>query len=302
MHRLAPKHAPSLPISRRIPPLPAHHPPDSLYRPIERAPRKFNPLKVPKSLQAALPFKTKPKVEGKRKRKTLEQKRAVVLEPEERKKVSLISQVRRALSLDWMGASCMGVALRWGLQALSTFWWRGPMLPGAFTDPPVPPPPPRSSTPSATKRRRRGGSSASGRRWHTPRRWRRRRSGARRTTSEGELLPGPVCLGRTPIGCWLAGSVGGWPPATLRGAATPAGPAPERHPATVAAARSCRWLSILTGQLLQGGAQEAAGGEGTGGAAGGQEAAARLTTAAAVTAWAAFEWGDRPICTVHPPE
>ncbi|EFN57677.1 hypothetical protein CHLNCDRAFT_142847 [Chlorella variabilis] len=36
---------------------------------------------------AALPFK------GKRKRKTLEQKRAVVLEPEERKKVSLISQL-----------------------------------------------------------------------------------------------------------------------------------------------------------------------------------------------------------------
>jgi ribosome biogenesis protein BMS1 len=24
---------------------------DSLYRPIERAPRKFNPLKIPKSLQ-----------------------------------------------------------------------------------------------------------------------------------------------------------------------------------------------------------------------------------------------------------
>ncbi|EFN57678.1 hypothetical protein CHLNCDRAFT_142849 [Chlorella variabilis] len=66
---------------------------DSLYRPIERAPRKFNPLNIPKSLQAALPFKTKPKVEGKRKRKTLEQKRAVVLEPEERKKVSLISQL-----------------------------------------------------------------------------------------------------------------------------------------------------------------------------------------------------------------
>jgi ribosome biogenesis protein BMS1 len=44
-------------------------------------------------LQAALPFKTKPKLEGKRKRKSLEQKRAVVLEPEERKKVTLISQL-----------------------------------------------------------------------------------------------------------------------------------------------------------------------------------------------------------------
>jgi ribosome biogenesis protein BMS1 len=40
-----------------------------------------------------LPFKTKPKLEGKRKRKSLEQKRAVVLEPEERKKVTLISQL-----------------------------------------------------------------------------------------------------------------------------------------------------------------------------------------------------------------
>lgn len=53
---------------------------DSLYRDIERAPRKFNPLKVPKALQAALPFKSKPKLEPSRKRKTLEQKRAVVMD------------------------------------------------------------------------------------------------------------------------------------------------------------------------------------------------------------------------------
>lgn len=53
---------------------------DSLYRPIERAPRKFNPLKVPKALQATLPFKSKPKLEPTHKRKTLEQKRAVVLD------------------------------------------------------------------------------------------------------------------------------------------------------------------------------------------------------------------------------
>lgn len=66
---------------------------DSLYREIERAPRKFNPLKVPTSLQAALPFKTKPKLEGKKRRPTLEQKRAVVLEPEERKKVTLLQQL-----------------------------------------------------------------------------------------------------------------------------------------------------------------------------------------------------------------
>ncbi|EIE20399.1 DUF663-domain-containing protein [Coccomyxa subellipsoidea C-169] len=66
---------------------------DSLYRPIERPPRRFNPLKVPKSLQAALPYKSKPKVPGARRRQTLEQKRAVVLEPAERISVALIDQL-----------------------------------------------------------------------------------------------------------------------------------------------------------------------------------------------------------------
>ena len=119
---------------------------DSLYRPIERGTRKFNPLKVPKSLQAslalvvvfaaqkhlpllagggagregedcrsssslltitatltlcdpsswqaALPFKSKPKLEAKRRRKSLEQKRAVVLEPAERRQVNLLAQLQ----------------------------------------------------------------------------------------------------------------------------------------------------------------------------------------------------------------
>eukprot|EP00775_Hariotina_reticulata_P007582 gene7582-7787_t len=66
---------------------------DSLYRPIERGPRVFNPLKVPTKLQAALPFKSKPKLEMPRKRKTLEQKRAVVLEKDEKKAVSLLQQL-----------------------------------------------------------------------------------------------------------------------------------------------------------------------------------------------------------------
>lgn len=47
---------------------------DSLYRPVERAPRFFNSLHIPRVLQAALPFKSKPKVEGARRRQTLEQK------------------------------------------------------------------------------------------------------------------------------------------------------------------------------------------------------------------------------------
>ncbi|KXZ47518.1 hypothetical protein GPECTOR_34g677 [Gonium pectorale] len=66
---------------------------DSLYREVQRAPRKFNPLKVPKALQAELPFKTKPKLEPARKRKTLEQKRAVVMEPGEKKAYTLLQQL-----------------------------------------------------------------------------------------------------------------------------------------------------------------------------------------------------------------
>lgn len=40
-----------------------------------------------------MPFKSKPKLEPKRKRKTLEQKRAVVLEPEEKKARTLLQQL-----------------------------------------------------------------------------------------------------------------------------------------------------------------------------------------------------------------
>lgn len=66
---------------------------DSLYRDIERAPKVFNPLKIPKALQAALPFATKPKLEAKRKRKTLEARRAVVMESGERKAATLLQQL-----------------------------------------------------------------------------------------------------------------------------------------------------------------------------------------------------------------
>ncbi|XP_031404805.1 ribosome biogenesis protein bms1 [Punica granatum] len=58
---------------------------DSLYKPIERKSRKFNPVVIPKSLQAALPFASKPKNVPSRKQPLLENKRAVVMEPHERK-------------------------------------------------------------------------------------------------------------------------------------------------------------------------------------------------------------------------
>eukprot|EP00271_Cylindrocystis_brebissonii_P019000 TRINITY_DN5589_c0_g2_i1.p1 TRINITY_DN5589_c0_g2~~TRINITY_DN5589_c0_g2_i1.p1 ORF type:complete len:770 (-),score=259.46 TRINITY_DN5589_c0_g2_i1:710-2980(-) len=66
---------------------------DSLYKPVERRPRSFNTLKIPKALQAALPFKSKPKAAAPRKNPSLEQKRAVVLEPSERKLYTLVQQL-----------------------------------------------------------------------------------------------------------------------------------------------------------------------------------------------------------------
>ncbi|KZW01504.1 DUF663-domain-containing protein [Exidia glandulosa HHB12029] len=67
---------------------------NSTYKAIDRAPRKFNSLKVPKTLQAALPYASKPKVMKPQHRQTYMQKRAVVLEPEEKKAITLLQQMR----------------------------------------------------------------------------------------------------------------------------------------------------------------------------------------------------------------
>ena len=68
----------------------------SLYQqPIERKPKKFNPLVIPKSLQAALPFVTKSKDTPSRKRPLLENRRpAVVMEPDERKVHALVQHLQ----------------------------------------------------------------------------------------------------------------------------------------------------------------------------------------------------------------
>ncbi|KAJ6734191.1 RIBOSOME BIOGENESIS PROTEIN [Salix purpurea] len=66
---------------------------DSLYKPIERTLKKFNPLVIPKSLQATLPFESKPKDIPKG-RPTLERRRVVVMEPDERKVHALVQQLR----------------------------------------------------------------------------------------------------------------------------------------------------------------------------------------------------------------
>ncbi|XP_072983897.1 uncharacterized protein [Typha latifolia] len=67
---------------------------DSVYKPIERKPRKFNPLVVPPKLQAALPFASKPKDKPSRKRPLLESRRAVVMEPHERKIHALVQHLQ----------------------------------------------------------------------------------------------------------------------------------------------------------------------------------------------------------------
>ncbi|XP_017649219.1 ribosome biogenesis protein bms1-like isoform X2 [Gossypium arboreum] len=67
---------------------------DSLYKPIERKPRKFNPLVIPKALQADLPFESKPKNIPHRKRPLLEDRRAVVMEPHERKVHALVQHLQ----------------------------------------------------------------------------------------------------------------------------------------------------------------------------------------------------------------
>ena len=63
------------------------------YKPIVRETRRFNALKVPASLQKQLPFKSKPKMKEKQKGKTLSSKRAVILEPNEKRVLTLMQQL-----------------------------------------------------------------------------------------------------------------------------------------------------------------------------------------------------------------
>ncbi|KAG2267559.1 hypothetical protein Bca52824_062114, partial [Brassica carinata] len=67
---------------------------DSLYKPIERKTKKFNPLVIPKKLQAELPFASKPKNKPARKRPDLDARRAVVMEPEERKAHAVVQHYK----------------------------------------------------------------------------------------------------------------------------------------------------------------------------------------------------------------
>lgn len=67
---------------------------DSLYKPIERKQRKFNALVIPKAVEASLPFKSKRKDTPSRRRPLLEDRRAVVMEPHERKTHAMLQSLR----------------------------------------------------------------------------------------------------------------------------------------------------------------------------------------------------------------
>lgn len=66
---------------------------DSAYKKIERQERKFNPLRVPKQLKGALPFKSQIHEMKPQKKKTYMAKRAVVLDGEEKKARDLMQKI-----------------------------------------------------------------------------------------------------------------------------------------------------------------------------------------------------------------
>lgn len=67
--------------------------PDSAYKKIEREERRFNTLKVPKSIRASLPFKSQIHQMKPQTKKTYLQKRAVVLGGEEKKARDLMNKI-----------------------------------------------------------------------------------------------------------------------------------------------------------------------------------------------------------------
>ena len=67
--------------------------PDSIYKPIERKIRTFNKLRIPKSVEASLPYSSKHKDETKRRKKSYVSKRAVVMEADEKKKYTFVQAI-----------------------------------------------------------------------------------------------------------------------------------------------------------------------------------------------------------------
>jgi len=74
--------------------LPTPQQKDSLYKPIERETRHFNPLRVPRALAADLPYKSQITQMKKQSKQTYMQKRAVVVGGEEKKARDLMLKIR----------------------------------------------------------------------------------------------------------------------------------------------------------------------------------------------------------------
>jgi ribosome biogenesis protein BMS1 len=66
---------------------------DSVYKPIQRQEREFSKLKIPTKLQESLPFASKPKNLKAKNPKSYLARRAVILEPEERKERGMIQML-----------------------------------------------------------------------------------------------------------------------------------------------------------------------------------------------------------------
>lgn len=78
---------------RRDEGLPTPQQKNSQYKPVERATRHFNPLRVPRALAAELPFKSQIVQTKKQSKETYMQKRAVVLRGDEKKARDLMQKV-----------------------------------------------------------------------------------------------------------------------------------------------------------------------------------------------------------------
>lgn len=67
---------------------------DSLYKPIVRQKKKFQTMSIPKKLQDALPFSSKPKQQARSKEGTYMKRRAVIAEPDDRRKRALVQTIQ----------------------------------------------------------------------------------------------------------------------------------------------------------------------------------------------------------------
>uniref|UniRef100_A0A0E0KDB8 Bms1-type G domain-containing protein n=1 Tax=Oryza punctata TaxID=4537 RepID=A0A0E0KDB8_ORYPU len=79
---------------RRAHNIPIPHNKDSVYKPIERKVRKFNPIEIPAKLQHLLPFKSKPKDMPKHRKTPVENRVPVLMQPNEKKTHAAIQQLR----------------------------------------------------------------------------------------------------------------------------------------------------------------------------------------------------------------